>query len=336
MTTSHATFATLVTSFFTNHLAAERDASGHTIASYRDTFRLLLRHVSEQAGRPVSRLGIEDLVPERILAFLDHLEQDRSNSVRTRNARLAAIRSFFAYALTREPELAVQAQRVLSIPVKKAPGKLVGHLSEDEIRAILAQSDRTTVQGRREYLTLALLYDTAARVEELVSLRPVDFRLDRIPLVRITGKGRKQRMVPLQAATAKLVRDHLAETGRTPDDTAPLVRNHRGKPMTRSGVAHLLDKHRDRAAEQLPSLGRKGISPHTLRHTKAMHLLESGVDPATIKEILGHAHIKTLEVYARANLEMKRKAIEGTRSPVDAGPPLPRHEPDLLRWLEEH
>lgn len=335
MTTSHATLATLVTSFFTNHLAAERDASGHTIASYRDTFRLLLRHLSDQMGRPVSRMGIEDLEPKRILDFLDHLEQDRGNSVRTRNARLAAIRSFFAFAMTREPELAAQAQRVLSIPVKKTTGKLLGYLSEDETRAILAQPDRTTSQGRREYLTLALLYDTAARVQELVVIRPIDFRLDRMPLVRLSGKGRKQRIVPLLPATAKLVRDHLAETGRTAGDTEPLVRNHRGRPMTRSGVAHLLYKHRNRAAEHMPSLRRKGISPHTLRHTKAMHLLESGVAPVTIKDILGHADLKTLEVYVQANLEMKRQAIEGTPSPVDIGPPLPRHEPDLLRWLEE-
>ncbi len=335
MKTPPHTLATLVTSFFTGHLAAERDVSGHTITSYRDTFRRLLRHVAEQVGRPVARLDIADLDPKHILAFLDHLEQDRGNSVRTRNARLAAIRSFFAFVTTQDVVLAAQAQRVLSIPVKTAPTKLLGYLGEHEVQAILNQPDRSTSQGRREYLTLALLYDTAARVEEIVAVQPADFRLDRRPLVRITGKGRKQRIVPLVPTTATLVRDHLAETGRTMDDTEPLVRNHRGQPMTRSGVAYLLDKHRFRAAEQMPSLRRKGVSPHTLRHTKAMHLLQAGVSPITIKDILGHAHLKTLEVYVQANLEMKRAAIEGTPSPIRPGPALPRHKPDLLRWLEE-
>jgi len=334
MTSTHTTLATLITSFFTQHLAAERDASGHTIASYRDTFRLLLRHVAEQTGRPVARLSIQDLEPKRILAFLDYLEQDRGNSVRTRNARLAAIRSFFSYVVTREAALAAHTQRVLYVPFKKAPGRLLGYLSEQEVRALLAQPDRTTPQGRRDYLTLALLYDTGARVQELVSLQPADFRLERMPLVRITGKGRKQRIVPLLPATAKLVRENLVETGRSPDETTPLLRNHRGRPLTRSGVTFLLDKHRRAASEALPSLRRRGISPHTLRHTKAMHLLQAGVSPVTIKDILGHAHLKTVDSYIQADLDMKRKAIEGTPSPVESLPSAARHEPDLLRWLE--
>jgi len=334
MTASSTTLADLVTSFFTNHLGAERDASGHTIASYRDTFKLLFRHAAEELGRPVVKLRSEDLDPERILSFLDHLEQARDNSVRTRNARLAAIRSFFAYVVTRDAALAAQAQRVLAIPFKKAPGKLLGYLDEEEVKAILAEPDRTTAEGRRDYLALALLYDTGARVQELVDLRPADFRLDRMPLVRVTGKGRKQRIVPLLPAAAKLVRDHLAETGRAAEDASPLLRNYRGQPMTRSGVTFLLDKYRLRAAEKTPSLRRASISPHTLRHTKAMHLLQAGVSPVTIKDILGHAHLKTLDIYVQADLEMKRKAIENTPSPVRPAKALPRREPDLLAWLE--
>jgi len=335
MSDRQATLADLVTWFFTRYLGAERDASEHTIVSYRDTFKLLLRHVSEQVGRPVARLAMEDVSPERILAFLDYLEQNRGNSIRTRNARLAAIRSFFAYAVTCEAAVAAQTQRVLSIPFKKTPGRLLGYLSEEELRAVLAQPDRTAPLGRRDYLVLALLYDTGARVRELVTLRPADFRLDRMPLVQVTGKGRKQRIVPLRPATATLVRDHLSETSRSTNDTAPLLHNHHGKPMTRSGVTFVLDKYRRRAAAQMPSLHRGGISPHTLRHTKAMHLLQAGVSPVTIKDILGHAHLKTLEVYVQADLEMKRKAIEGTPTAVDSGPAAPRHAPDLLRWLEE-
>jgi site-specific recombinase XerD len=335
MTTTSAALATLVTSFFLQHLGAERDASKHTITSYRDTLRLLLCFLTENTGRPVARLTMDDLEAQQILLFLDHLELERRNSARTRNARLAAIRSFFSYVLTREPVFAAQAQRILAIPFKKTPGKLLGYLGEDEVRAILAQPDRTIHQGRRDYLVLALLYDTGARVQALVDLRPCDFQLDRMPFVRISDKGRKRRIVPLLPATTKLVRDYIEESDRSLDDAEPLLRNHRGRPMTRSGITFVLDKHRRSAAEVLPGLRRKGISPHTLRHTKAMHLLQAGVSPVTIKDILGHAHLKTLEIYVQANLEMKRRALEGTPSPVDSSELAPRHEPDLLRWLEE-
>jgi site-specific recombinase XerD len=334
MTAKQPTLAALVTSFFTNHLAAERDSSGNTILSYRDSFRFLLMHAAGQANRAVARLVVEDLSPDRILNFLQYLEEERGNSVRTRNARLAAIHSFFSYAATQDVSLTAHAQRVLAIPFKKTRGRLLGYLSAEEIAAILAQPDRKSVAGRRDYLVVALLYDTGARVQEFVDLRPADFRFDRMPLVRITGKGRKQRVVPLLPATAKLVRDHLAETGRSTDDTTPLLRNHRGQPMTRSGVTFVLHKHCRRATEHMPCLGRANISPHTLRHSKAMHLLQAGVPPVTIKDILGHADLKSLEIYVQADLDMKRKAIESTPSPVKPGPPVPRHEPDLLSWLE--
>lgn len=331
----HSVFADLVMSFFTRHLAVERNASPHTIASYRDSFRLLLRYVAESTGRTVSRISMDDINPDTILGFLDHLEQIRSNSIRTRNVRLAAIHSFFSYAISHDPEIIALGRRALAIPFKKAPGRLTGYLSEEELRAILDRPDRTTARGRRDYLALALLYDTGARVQELVSLRPVDFRLDRISLVRITGKGRKQRIVPLMPAAAKLVRDHLDETGRSREDKTVMLRNYRGEPMTRSGVAFLLDKYRCMAAEHVSSLRRQGISPHTMRHTKAMHLLQSGVSPVTIKDILGHAHLETLEIYVQADLEMKRQALDSAASPVDAKTPAQRHEPDLLRWLED-
>ena len=202
MKAASSDFADLVRAFFVQHLAKERAASPNTIASYRDTFRLLLQYLSERTGRPVVRLCIGDLDPEKILAFLDYLERQRGNTVSTRNARLAAIRSFFAYSSTRDAALMPQAQRVLAIPAKKAPGRLLGYLTESELRLLLSQPDRCTHRGRRDYLTLALLYDTGARVQELVDLRPIDFRLDRPALVHITGKGRKQRIVPLMPAMA--------------------------------------------------------------------------------------------------------------------------------------
>ena len=335
MTTTPAVLGTLITSFFVQHLGAERAASRNTISSYRDAFRLLLRFLADSTGRPVARLTMDDLNAPQVLLFLDHLERERGNSARTRNARLAAIRSFFTYVLRREPAFAAQSQRVLAIPCKKAPGELVGYLSDEEVRAILAQPDRATALGRRDYLAIALLYDTGARVQALVDLRPCDFQLDRLPLVRIRGKGGKRRIVPLLSATASLVRDYIAETERSSDESEPLLRNCRGQPMTRSGITFILDKHRRRAAERLPSLARKGISPHVLRHTKAMHLLQAGVSPVTIKDILGHADIKTLDIYVQADLDMKRKAMESTPSPVDNSEGAPKRDPDILRWLEE-
>jgi site-specific recombinase XerD len=329
-----ADLATLVTSFFTRHLAAERNASGHTIRSYRDTFRLFLRHVTEATGRKVARLSLEDLTPGAILGFLDHLEQGRSNCIATRNARLAAIHSFFSYIVRQEVSAASLAQRVLAIPFKKGPGRLLGHLGVEEVRAILSRPDRTTAKGCRDYLVLALLYDTGARVQELLDLRPADFRLDRLPFVRITGKGRKQRIVPLLPATAKLVRAYLAETAREPTATSHLLANRRGDQLTRSGVSFLLEHYRRLASVEVPTLQRARISPHTFRHTKAMHLLQAGVSPVTIKDFLGHAHLKTLEVYVEADLEMKRHALESTPSHVKAGPRVRRHKPDLLDWLE--
>lgn len=335
MSAESVRLATLVTSFFTRYLAAERNVSGHTIRSYRDTFRLLLRHVAAATGRRVTHLTLDDLKPDTILRFLDYLEQERTNSVATRNARLAAIHSFFRYAASQDAAVALLAQRIHAIPFKRTLRRLLGYLTEEELRGILAGPDRGKPKGRRDYLILALLYDTAARVQELLDLCPADFRLDRLPLVRITGKGRKQRIVPLLPATANVVRGYLVETGRSPTDTSPLLSNYRGEKMTRSGVNFLLDRYRQRAAQGIATLRRAGISPHTFRHTKAMHLIQAGVSPVTVKDLLGHAHLKTLEVYVEADLEMKRNALESTPSPVKSRPQRRRHEPDLLRWLEQ-
>jgi site-specific recombinase XerD len=326
--------ANVLTSFFTRHLAVELGASSYTVTSYRDAFVLLLRHLVATTGRQTNQLTFEDLTPAAILTFLAYLEHERGNSIRTRNARLAAIRSFAGYVVTQDPGLAGPVSRLLAIPFKKTPGRTLDYLTASELRAILAGPDRTTPKGRRDYLSLALLSDTGARVQEVIDLRPADFRLDRIPLVRITGKGRKQRIVPLMPATAALVRGHLAETQRLVTDADRLIRNYRGEPMTRSGMTFLLKTYCRLAADHLPSLRNRRISPHTLRHTKAMHLLQAGVPAVTIKDILGHAHLKTLEYYVEADLEMKRRALETVSSPVSGSRPRRRHAPDLLEWLE--
>ena len=325
--------AALVTGFFVRYLAAERNVSPHTTSAYRDTLKLLLRFASDVARRPVSALRFEDLTPDLIRRFLDHLETARHNTVRTRNARLAAIHSFIRYVLDREPGLATTCQRILSIPVKKTTRPVLGYLTDTELAHLLAQVDRATPAGERDYLLLALLYDTAVRIQELLDLTPSDCRLASPPYVRIQGKGRRERLCPLLPQTARLVSDFLMHTGRTPSEHAPLVRNRRGEKLTRHGARYLLVKYLRRARTSMPTLNRAGISPHTMRHTKGMHLLQAGVPLITIKDFLGHADVKSTEVYVQIDLTMKRDALSLVGSPVQ--PAKGRRVPnDLLLWLE--
>jgi site-specific recombinase XerD len=328
-----ADLAPFVTAFFVRHLAAERNVSRHTIAAYRDTLKLLLRFARDVSHRPVAALRFDDLTPELILQFLTHLETVRRNTVRTRNTRLAAIHSFFRYVLDRDPALAIACQRVLAIPVKRTTRPVLGYLAETELAHLLAQVDRSTPDGERDYLLLALLYDTGARIQEVLDLTPRDCRLTAPPFVRIRGKGRRERLCPLLPQTARLVTRFLASTGRVADTATPLVPNRQGARLTRHGAQYLLAKYLRRARATMPTLNRPGISPHTLRHTKAMHLLQAGVPLVTIKDFLGHADVKSTEVYVQIDLAMKREALALVGSP--ARPPKGgRLPPDLLGWLE--
>jgi site-specific recombinase XerD len=325
--------AALVTGFFVRYLAAERNVSPHTTAAYRDTLKLLLRFASDSAHRPVTALRFEDLTPDLIRSFLDYLETARHNTVRTRNARLAAIHSFIRYVFDREPGLATICQRILTIPVKKTTRPVLGYLTDTELAHLLAQVDRSTPEGERDYLLLALLYDTGVRIQELLDVTPSDCRLASPPYVRIQGKGRRERLCPLLPQTARLVGDFLMHTGRTLSERAPLVRNRRGEKLTRHGARYLLAKYLRRARTSMPTLNRAGISPHTMRHTKGMHLLQAGVPLITIKDFLGHADLKSTEVYVQIDLTMKRDALSLVGSPVQRakGRRVPN---DLLLWLE--
>ena len=282
--------------------------------------------------RPIEAIQFEDLTSDMIGQFLDHLETARHNTVRTRNARLAAIHSFMRYVLSREPSLAVSCQRVLAIPIKKTTRPVLGYLTEAELAHVLAQVDRSTVAGERDYVLLALLYDTGARIQELLDLTPGDCRFVSPPYVRVRGKGRRERLCPLLPQTARLVTAFLARTGRTPDERQPLVRNRRGERLTRHGARYLLLKYLRRASTAMPTLQRKGISPHTMRHTKGMHLLQSGVPLITIKDFLGHADVKSTEVYVQIDLTMKRDALSLVGSPARAK--KTHLSNDLLCWLE--
>jgi site-specific recombinase XerD len=322
----------LITDFFTTYLVRERSASSHTVLAYRDAFKMLLSFAARFHGRTVDRLGFGDLSVEVIFQFLNHLEKERGNSVRSRNARLAALHSFFRYAMGREPECASSCQRILAIPFKKAVRRTLGYLTEEEMKSLLNHVDRDAVNGERDYVLLALLYDTGARVQELLNLTPPDFSLERPAFVKITGKGRKERICPLLPQTARLVKGFIVEAGITED--APCFVNHCGQALSRHGVRYLLKKHLEIARQEMPRLGRPSISPHTLRHAKAMHLLQAGLPLVTIKDILGHADIKSTEIYAETNLEMRRKALEQVGTPSKARKPRKKLSPDLLKWLE--
>jgi site-specific recombinase XerD len=326
-----AVLSTLVTGFFMVHLGKERNASRHTVMAYRDSLKMFLCFAAKLCSRTIDCLELENLSVDAILDFLNYLEKERGNTVQTRNLRLTAIHSFFRYALSREPALASFCQRVLAIPFKKTTRRSLGYLTEEEMKSLLDHVTRNTARGERDYVLIALLYDTGARVQELLDLKASAFRLEKPAFVRVTGKGRKERLCPLLPQTARLVSNFLAEQGHT---DRPCFLNRYGQQLSRHGARYVLKKYLAVAQREMPLLGRPGISPHSLRHTKAMHLLQAGIPPVTIRDILGHADIKSTEVYVETDLEMRRKALERVGTPSRAkkrGKPLAR---DLLKWLE--
>lgn len=328
--------ARVLRDFFTDHLPHVRGSSPHTILSYRDTFVLFLRFVADQRKRSVSQLDLDDLGPTEILAFLEHLEANRHNLVATRNVRLAAIHAFFRYCATAEPTRIEHCQRVLAIPFKRTTSRPIHYLEYDEIQVVLASVDRTTADGRRDYALLATMFNTGARVQEVVTLCVRDLQLEALPQVRLYGKGRKERWCPLWPQTMEILRAWLAEPGRDVSPDQPLFCNHCGKRLTRFGVRYLLRKYCSRAKVTTPSLGRKRLHPHSMRHSSAVHLLRSGVEITTISQWLGHASVATTNRYATVDLEMKRKAIEQAR-PTDFGSDglaAWRTDASILEWLE--
>jgi site-specific recombinase XerD len=328
------TLPTLLSAFFLRYLAKERGVSPHTTTSYRDAVKLLLQFAAARCHRSVDQLVIEDLTASLVLDFLSDLEASRGNTVRTRNSRLAAVQTFFRYVAGREPALAVACSPVLSIPAKKALRPLLGYLSEQELAHLLAQVDRLAKHGERDYVLLSILYDTGARIQELLDLVPVDFHLDVPAFVGVRGKGRRERLCPLLPQSARLVREFLSAEGRELNDQQPFLQNGRGGRLGRHGARYILLKYLRRATRSMPALARVGISPHTMRHTKAMHLLQSGVPLVMVKDFLGHVDLKSTEVYVQADLDMKRKALGSTNGPQATPAPTPQLSPSLIKWLE--
>ena len=322
--------------FFADHLPRVRGSSPHTVLSYRDSLVLFLRFVADRRTRSVSQLDLDDLGPSDVLAFLQHLETDRHNLVVTRNVRLAAIHAFFRYCATEEPARVEHCQRVLAVPFKRSRSRPIDYFDYQEIEAVLATVNRTTADGRRDYALLATMFNTGARVQEIVAMCVRDLQLDALPQIRLFGKGRKERLCPLWPQTAGLLRALLVDRGGTVPLDQPVFRNHRGGRLTRFGVRYLLGKYCVRAKVGTPTLATKRLHPHSMRHSTAVHLLRAGVDITTISHWLGHASVTTTNRYATVDLDMKRKAIEQAR-PTDfaaSGPALWRTDASVLAWLE--
>jgi len=317
--------------FFTERMITQRDSSPRTIAAYRDTFRLLLTFASQRTGKQPFQLDIDDLNAELISAFLTHLETDRGNSPRTRNARLAAIHSLYKYAALRHPEHLQTIGRVMTIPFKRHQRPGLTYLNKHEIKALLAAPDRGTWLGRRDHALLLLAVLTGVRVTELITLNVGDVSLTNGAHINVKGKSRKRRATTLTPETVAVLRAWLKEREGQPQD--PLFPTRQGRPLTRSGVRQLLTKHIATAVPNCPTLNDKPVSPHTLRHTNAMLLRAGDIDIATIALWLGHESIKTTYIYQHADPALKQRAIDRI-APLGAKPGRYRPTDALLAFLE--
>ena len=317
--------------FFTDRLIAQKRVSAHTITAYRDTIRLLLTFAAAQTAKAPSDLDVDDLAAPLIGAFLDHLEQDRGNTIRTRNARLAAIRSLFRYAALKHPEHAATIQRVLAIPSKRHDQALVTFLTDGELQAVLDAPDRSTWIGRRDHAMILLAAQTGLRASELIGLTCGDLRLDTGAHVNCTGKGRKQRITPLTKQTVTVMRAWTRERGGQPHD--PLFASSTGRVLPRAALEHRHAKHAATASTTCPSLAAKTITPHVLRHTTAMRLLHAGVDTTVIALWLGHEQIQTTQIYLHADLAIKQKALDRT-TPPDVMPGRYQPTDGILEFLD--
>lgn len=330
--------ARFVERFFHDYLAVQKGLSSNTIASYRDSLKLFLRFSSQRRRKPVDKLLLEDFDDKLVVLFLNDLEATRSNCTRTRNSRLAAIHSFFRYVAQQEPTVVARCQRISAIPTKRTEHKTIDYLEDEEMRALLDSVDQNARNGPRNYALLLFLYNTGARVQEAVDLKAVDLRLKAPFQVKLTGKGRKERACPLWPETVAALENYLKH--RDPDTSRePAVfLNSRGDPITRFGMRYIVRQHAAKAKEACSSLASKNVSPHTLRHSTAMHLLQSGNDITVVKDWLGHADVNTTHGYVEIDMKMKRKALEACQPPEARTSSKRRrkwHKPGVLQWLDE-
>jgi site-specific recombinase XerD len=326
-------FPHLLHSFFHEWLVQQRNISHHTVLSYRDSWRLFLRFVAARKNKPVSQLVLTDLTEPQVVAFLQNTEQERKTSIGTRNCRLAGLRSFFHFVADREPLVAGQCAEILRIPTKRAPHGTLCHLEDNEVSAILDQPNRSTIEGQRDHVLLAVLHNTGARIQEALNITPRALRLESPLHVRLFGKGRKERICPLWPETVALLKAFLRKQPRGEDES--IFVNRYGRPLGAAGVRFKLKHYVEAAGRSTPSLVSKRVSPHTFRHSTAVSLVAAGVDVTVIRDWLGHASLDTTNHYARANVETKRKALEKVDPAARPGkPPRWKRNPELMVWLD--
>ena len=321
----------LLQSFFTEHMLSHRRASQQTVDSYRDTFRLLLRFLQQTTAKEPSRLQVADFDAPAILDFLDHIEQQRKNQIQSRNVRLAAIRSFFRLVALRDPASVNVVTRVLAIPLKRTDKRLVGYLTREEMEALLAVPNRKTWSGQRDYTLLLTFYNSGARVSEITSLKRSQVQLGPTSFLELHGKGRKERAIPLWQKTARTLKLWLEASPAPPDH--PVFPSARGTRLSRDGVNYILQRAVREAAKTCSSLATKRVSPHKLRHTTAMHMLNSGTDITGIALWLGHESPETTHIYVEADLKTKEQALQNV---APAGKGFRRFQPGdaLLAFLD--
>ena len=322
--------------FFEQHLLSQRGLSGHTVLAYRDALKLYLAFICRQQRTTTSALTLEDLTADTVRHFMDHLERDRENSVPTRNARLAAIHAFFNYLASIDPRHLAQAQTILAVPFKRQARRVAEYLEREEVLKVFASIDGRTPQGQRDDALLRLLYNTGMRAQELVNLDVNHLRFHRPCSVRIFGKGRKERTCPLWSETISSLKAYLQKRGVRLGDATPLFVNRDDQRLTRFGVRYIIARRVAQAANTCHSLLTKRVSPHTIRHTTAMHLLQSNVDLTMIRSWLGHASIETTNTYVEIDLEMKRKTLQSVDKLITAKTTRGgswRKDDKLLAWL---
>lgn len=329
--------ANYMNAFFNKYLAVQKGLSFNTILAYRDAIKLLFCFAAQHLKKTVDILNIEDLDYNLILAFLDYIEAERHCSARTRNARLAAIGSLFNFIGREEPSLLEQSHKIRTIPQKRTEHKTIDYLDEDEIQAILNSVEPNSRTGIRDQALLLMLYNTGARVQEIVDLKIADLRLDSSGQVKLLGKGKKQRACPLWPETVEAINDYIKHRNPKDPDEEHLFLNANGKPITRFGIRYITKQYAKLASIKCPSINNKGVAPHTFRHSTAMHLIRSGNDINMVSCWLGHADINTTHIYAEIDMDMKRKMLQISPAPkTSKRSKTPKwQQPDILKWLED-
>jgi integrase/recombinase XerD len=330
-------FAKHLTEFLSIYLPTQKNISKNTVYSYRDTFKLLIRYCQEKECIPAEKITMDTFSGKLISSFLDWLENERKYKISSRNQRLAAIHSFFRYVQSEEPSGMLHFQKILAIPIKKAQKNIVEHLTPEAMKLLLIQPDKHSLKGRRDLTLMSILYDSGARVQELIDIRVCDVILDNPAVVVLTGKGNKKRRVPLMKNAVLLLQNYLTENklDKPWKNENPLFTNNQHNKLTKEGIAYIVGKYAESARKVSTKVPPK-VKVHMFRHSKAMHLLQAGVNLIYIRDFLGHVDLKTTEIYARTDTETKRKAIEKAYSDlIDSNLPDWNKDHALLSWLSE-